>query len=186
LNPFLLARIVIIKLCIGEPVTETYFIRDLLLPEIETEIGKTRRLFEALPDGKSDFKPYEKSMTLGRLAGHTTDLFRLMALTLTSSELDMAVAWQPYTMPSKAELLARFEENASGALAAFKQISDEAFHQPWTIKRGPNILFSGERFTYFRNQGINQIVHHRAQLGTYIRALGLPLPGMYGASADGI
>jgi uncharacterized damage-inducible protein DinB len=186
LNPFLLARIVIIKLCIGESVTETYFIRDLLLPEIETEIGKTRRLFEALPDGKSDFKPYEKSMTLGRLAGHTTDLFRLMALTLTSSELDMAVAWQPYTMPSKAELLARFEENASGALAAFKQISDEAFHQPWTIKRGPNILFSGERFTYFRNQVINQIVHHRAQLGTYIRALGLPLPGMYGASADGI
>jgi hypothetical protein len=103
LNPFLLARIVIIKLCIGEPVTETHFIRDLLLPEIETEIGKTRRLFEALPDGKSDFKPYEKSMTLGRLAGHTTDLFRLMALTLTSSELDMAVAWQPYTMPSKAD-----------------------------------------------------------------------------------
>ena len=77
---------------------ETYFVRDLLLHEVETEIGKTRRLFEALPDGATDFKPHEKSMTLGRLAGHTTDLFRLMALTLTLSEIDMAVAWQPYTI----------------------------------------------------------------------------------------
>ena len=74
---------------------ETHFIRDLLLPELTTEIGKTRRLFEALPDGKSDFRPYKKSMTLGRLAGHTTDLFRLMVFTLTMSEFDMAVAWQP-------------------------------------------------------------------------------------------
>ena len=166
--------------------TETYFIRDLLLPEIKTEIGKTRRLFGALPDGESGFKPYAKSMALGHLAGHTTDLFRMIALTLTSPELDMAVAWQPYTMAGKAELLARFEENASDALAAFEQISDQGFHQTWTIKRGPNVLFSGDRFTYYRNQGINQIVHHRAQLGTYIRALGLPLPGMYGPSADGI
>ena len=98
----------------------------------------------------------------------------------------MAVAWQPYIMVVKAEMLERFEDNASDALAAFKQTSDEAFHEPWAIKRGPNILFSADRFTYFRNQGINQIVHHRAQLGTYIRALGLPLPGMYGPSADGI
>ncbi len=165
---------------------ETYFIRDLLLHEVETEIGKTRRLFEALPEGAIDFKPHEKSMTLGRLAGHTTDLFRLMALTLTLSEIDMAVAWQPYTMVSKGELLLRFGQNAASALAAFEQTSDAAFHHPWTIRRGSNVLFSGDRFTYFRNQGINQIVHHRAQLGTYIRALGLPLPGMYGPSADGI
>ena len=165
---------------------ETYFVRDLLLHEVQTEIGKTRRLFEALPDGANDFKPYEKSMPLGRLAGHTTDLFRLMALTLTLSEIDMAVAWQPYTMVSKGELLVRFEQNAASAFAAFEQTSDAAFHQSWTIRRGSNLLFSGDRFAYFRNQGINQIVHHRAQLGTYIRALGLPLPGMYGPSADGI
>jgi uncharacterized damage-inducible protein DinB len=187
LNPFLLARVKVSDESLQRrSATETYFIRDLLLPEIETEIGKTRRLFQALPDGESDFKPYEKSMTLGRLAGHTTDLFRLMALTLTNSELDMSAAWQPYTMTNKAELLARFEENVSSALAAFKQISDEGFHQPWTIRRGPNVLFSGDRFTYYRNQGVNQIVHHRAQLGTYLRALELQLPGMYGPSADGI
>ena len=165
---------------------ETYFVRDLLLPELDTEIGKTRRLFEALPNGKSDFKPYEKSMTLGRLAGHTTELFRLIAFTLTMSELDMAVDWQPYTMALKEEMLEHFEINASDALAAFRRGSDETFHQPWTIKRGPNILFSADRFTYYRNQGINQIVHHRAQLGTYLRALGLPMPGMNGTSADGI
>ena len=149
---------------------ETYFVRDLLLPELDTEIGKTRRLFEALPDGKSDFKPYEKSLTLGRLTGHTTDLCRFIAFTLTMSELDMAVAWQPYTMALQGQMLERFEKNASDALAAFRQSSDETFRQPWTIKRGPNILFSSDRFTYYRNQGINQIVHHRAQLGTYLRA----------------
>lgn len=164
----------------------TYFIRDLLLAELEAEVGKTRRLFEALPDKRSDFKPHEKSMTLGRLAGHTTDLFRLMTLTLTTSELDMAAGWQPYTMASKAELLARFEQHASDALNSFRNIADEAFPAPWTIKRGPIVLFSGDRFTYYRNQGVNQVVHHRAQLGTYLRALGLPLPGMYGPSADGI
>ena len=166
--------------------SETTFLRDLLLPELETEIGKTRRLFEALPDGEVDFKPYEKSMPLGRLAGHTTDLFRIITLVLTSSDFDMAVAWKPYTMESKAQLLAQFEENADKALTALKQTSDEIFHQQWRILRGPLTLFSGERYAAYRSNGMNQIIHHRAQLGTYIRALGLPLPGMYGASADGI
>ena len=109
----------------------TYFTRDLLLPGLNTEVGKTRRLLEALPDGKSDLKPYERSMTLGRLAGHTTDLFRLVTLTLTRSELNMAVAWQPYTMALKEEMLERFENNASDALAAFRESADETFHQPW-------------------------------------------------------
>ena len=166
--------------------SETYFVRDLLLQEVEMEMAKTRRLFETLPDGQTTFKPYEKSMILGRLAGHITDIVRLMATTLTDSELDMALAWQSYTMSNKQELLHRFDENASGALAAFKRTSDQAFRQAWTIRRGSVVLFSGDRFTYFRNQGLNQIVHHRAQLGTYLRALGIPLPGMYGPSADGI
>ncbi len=166
--------------------SETTLLRDLLLPELETEIGKTRRLFEALPDGEVDFQPYGKSMPLGRLAGHTTDLFRMIALILTSSDFDMAIAWKPYTMESKAQLLAQYEENAEKALRALKQTSDETFHQQWRILRGPLTLFSGERYTAYRSNGINQIIHHRAQLGTYIRAMSLPLPGMYGASADGI
>ena len=165
---------------------ESILLRDLLLPELETEISKTRRLFEALPDGEVHFKPYEKSMPLSRLAGHTTDLFRILALVLTSSDFDMAVAWKPYTMESKAQLLTQFEDNAHNALKALKQTSDETFHQQWRILRGPLTLFSGERYTAYRSNGMNQIIHHRAQLGTYIRALNLPLPGMYGPSADGI
>ncbi len=94
-------------------------------------------------------------MTLGRLAGHTTDLFRLMALTLTLSEIDMSVAWQAYTMVSKGELLTRFKQDAAGALAAFKQTSDAAFHESWTIKRGSNILFSGDSF-HLLSQSRNQ------------------------------
>ena len=166
--------------------TKTTSLRDLLLPELETEIGKTRRLFDALPDGEVEFKPYEKSMPLGRLAGHTTDLFRIIAIVLTSSDFDMAVAWKPYTTESKAQLLAQFEENADEALKSLKQTSDETFQQHWRILRGPLTLFAGQRYTAYRSNGMNQIIHHRAQLGTYIRALGLPLPGMYGPSADGI
>ena len=125
-------------------------------------------------------------MPLGRLAGHTTDLFRIIALVLTSTDFDMAVAWKPYTMESKSQLLAQFEENADKALRALNQTFDETFHQQWKILCGPLTLFCGERYTAYRSNGMNQIIHHRAQLGTYIRAVGLPLPGMYGASADGI
>ena len=163
-----------------------FLIRDLLLPELETEIGKTRLLFEALPDGEVDFKPYAKSMSLGRLAGHTTDLFRIVAHALTSSDFDMAAAWKPYTMENKTTLLAQFGRNADDAIRALRQTSDETFHQQWKILSGTRTLFSGERYTAYRSNGMNQIIHHRAQLGTYIRALGLPLPGMYGPSADGI
>ncbi len=165
--------------------TGTITLRHLLLPELETEIGKTRRIIDALPDGEVDFKPREKSMPLGRLAGHTIDLFRIIALSLTSPDFDFT-AWKPYTMASKTQLLAQFEENADKALSALRQTSDETFHQHWRIVRGPNTLFSGERYTAYRANGMNQMIHHRAQLGTYIRALGLPLPGMYGPSADGI
>ena len=166
--------------------SETTLLRDLLLPELETEIGKTRRLFEALPDGEVNFKPYEKSMPLGRLGGHTADLYRIIVHVLTSSDFDMALSWKPYTMESKVQLLGQFYENADKALTALKQTSDETFHQQWRILRGSLTLFSGERYTAYRLNGMNQIIHHRAQLGTYIRALGLALPGMYGASADGI
>ena len=167
---------------------ETYFIRDLLAAELELEVSKTRRLFEALPGGSAEFefRPHERSMTLGRLAGHMADIYTLIVLTLTTNELDMAAGWRPFTAMNRAELLERFEDRAERVREAFQGISDQAFREPWSIRRGPNLLFSADRFTYYRNQGINQIVHHRAQLGTYIRALGLPLPGMYGASADGI
>ncbi len=164
---------------------ETYFIRDLLLPELDTEIGKTRRLFEALPDSQSDFKPYEKSMTLGRLAGYTTDFFGLMAFTLTLRTRYGCRLATLYHDPQRANAQALREQRQRRSevfQAKFGRGLPPALdYQAWSEHS-----FSGGRFTYHRNQGIIQIVHHRAQLGTYLRALALPMPGMYGTSADGI
>ena len=156
-----------------------------LLPEFEIESAKTHRLFEALPEGQNVFRTNAKSMPLARLAGHITDLYRVIALSLTSPDLDWA-NWSPYTMTTKMDLLTTLEENSQSALYALQNASDEVFNQQWRIFRGEIDLFRGERYTAYRSNGMNQIVHHRAQLGGYIRALDLPLPGMYGPSADGI
>ena len=124
---------------------ETYvrdsLFRDLLLPEIEAEFGKTRRLFEALPDGETDFQPYAKSMPLGRLAGHTTDLFRIITMVLTFYELDMAIAWKPDTMESKSQLPRNWKRTPAKAFRALRRTSDETFHQQWRILRGHSICF---------------------------------------------
>jgi hypothetical protein len=139
---------------------------------LQAEIGKTERLFRALPTGREEFKPHEKSMTLGRLVGTPPTSYFWIALTLT--------------MRNKEELLVRFVTNSDLARPAMKTVSDSDFSHSWDIKRGSKTLFSGYRFQYFRNQDINQIIYHRAQLGTYIRALDLLLPGMYGNFTDGI
>ena len=89
-------------------------------------------------------------------------------------------------METKLDLLETFEHNRSRALEALSNATDEVFQQPWRIYRGETNLFSGPRYAAYRSNGMNQIVHHHAQLGTYIRALNLPLPEMYGPSADGI
>jgi uncharacterized damage-inducible protein DinB len=163
----------------------TMTLRDGLLPELAIEIGKTRRLFEALPNREIDFKPHEKSMTLGRLASHIADLYRIIELSLTSPDLDWAM-WNAFTMENKVHLLAQFEVNAGIALTTLEHAQEEDFSRNWRIFRGADTLFDGKRYAAYRSNGMNQIIHHRAQLGSYIRALDLPLPGMYGPSADGI
>ena len=156
-----------------------------LLPELRTESEKTRRLFEALPEDQNAFRPHVKSMPLARLAGHIADFYRVIVLSLTSPDFDWA-NWSPYTMNTKAELLVTLAKKSRDALSALENASNEVFHQQWRICRGDRDLFCGVRYTAYRSNGMNQIIHHRAQLGTYIRALDHPLPGMYGPSADGI
>ena len=161
-------------------------IRELLIPEFEAEASQTRRLFEALPDGDTSFKPHERSMSLGRLAGHITDIYRYISFMLANRDFDLAADRPVYTMEDKASLFAQFEDNVRSARSTLQQTDDAAFRQHCIIRRGTVTLFEADRYTYYRLQGINQIVHHRAQLGTYVRALDIPLPGMYGRSADGI
>jgi uncharacterized damage-inducible protein DinB len=169
--------------------TETTTLRHLLLPELEAELKKTRRMLDALPEFAVDFKPHEKSRSLPKLAGHVAELPSFISIILTSPDLDMASASnprKPITMETRAQLLAQFDENADQAVTALKETSDETFEQSWSLSRGEMKIFSGPRYEAYRAMGVNHMIHHRAQLGCYLRELNLPLPGTYGPSADGM
>lgn len=168
---------------------ESNHLRDLLLPELESELKKTRRMLDALPDTDHAYQPHTKSKTLAALAGHVAELPSFISIILSSPDLDMAAPGstrKPVVMETKQQLLAEFDQNADRAVTTLKDTSDETFNQNWTLARGDIKIFSGSRYEAYRNFGANHLIHHRAQLGCYIRALDLPLPGTYGPSADGM
>jgi uncharacterized damage-inducible protein DinB len=160
-----------------------------LLPELEAELTKTRRILAAVPDGHNDFKAHEKSMPLTRLAGHTAELAGFISLILTLPGINMGTPEDPrkiLRMDTIANLLAIYDELAAKAIATLKATSDEAFDETYTLSRQGNPIFSGSRYTAYRNMGVDHMIHHRAQLGVYLRLLEVPLPGTFGPSADGM
>jgi len=168
---------------------KTYLLSARLLPELEQELAKTRRVLEAVPDGHNDFKPHEKSMLLNRLAGHTAEFAGFAALILTLPGIDMQTSADPrkiLRMETKAKLLADFDELAAGAIAALKNTTDAAFDETFTLSRKGQPVFTGTRYTAYRNNVLNHMVHHRGQLTVYLRLLNQPVPGTFGPSADGL
>ncbi len=164
-------------------------LNELLAPELEAELAKTRRLLDALPDSDQDFKPHEKSMSLAKLAGHTAELPGFISLILTSPSIDLASPdnpRKPFVMESKEQLLRHFDTVAAKAVSTLQHTSDDKFMEDWQLSVGERGIFSGKRYGAYRTFGVNHIIHHRAQLGTYIRLLNHTLPGTYGPSADGM
>jgi uncharacterized damage-inducible protein DinB len=158
-----------------------------LLPELEQELRKTRRVLEAVPDGHNDYKPHEKSMLLSRLAGHTAEFAGIAAVILTHPGVDMGTPADPrkiLRMETRAKLLADFDELAAQAIAAMKATSDEALDETWTLSRKGQPVFSGTRYAAYRNIALNHMIHHRGQLTVYLRLLDQPVPGTFGPSAD--
>ena len=159
----------------------------LLLPEFDAEMASTRRLLECVPDGKVAWQPHARSMTLGRLATHVADLAGRAAAVVGQDEWDPrppGAAVTPQVLELRAELLARFDEGSGRARAALAATPDEAFGRSWTMKREGKPMWSGARLDAYRRIAMNHLVHHRAQLGVYLRLLEVPIPGMYGPSAD--
>jgi uncharacterized damage-inducible protein DinB len=159
-----------------------------LLAEFDRETAKTRKILEALPD-KPDFswKPHEKSMPIGRLAGHVTDMTGDWALhTLTKDKLEFPAdhKWEAYEPKSKAELLEKFDKNLADVRSALSTIPAEKWDQNWQFVFGGQAWIDQPRYQVWRDMVMNHLVHHRAQLGVYIRLLGAKLPGCYGPSAD--
>ncbi len=159
----------------------------MFLPEFDAEMESTRRLLECVPDGKGGWQPHEKSMTLARLASHVAELAGRAAVVFGQDEWDPrppGVSVQPLVLDTRAKLLETFEKGSKLARAALAAAPDPVFQTTWVMKREGVQMYQGTRLSAYRRIAMNHLVHHRAQLGVFLRLLGVGIPGMYGPSAD--
>jgi uncharacterized damage-inducible protein DinB len=160
-------------------------IRDLLIPEFEEEVKRTRATLQRVPAGHGDFTPHERSTSLGRLAPHVAQLAGFGVAVLTTPALDFSQrTYTPLPFESAEQLVRVFDEGAAQVRAALAAMNDAAWTERWTLSFESRTLFEGSRFLAYRQMFLNHIVHHRAQLGVYLRLLGEPVPATYGPSAD--
>ena len=160
-------------------------IADLLLTEFDQEAKKTRDMLERVPI-IADFKPHAKSMPLGKLAPHVAELPGFGHTILTTPEFDFSVgpARVRPAFESPEQLVKAFDEGAAKVRTALANTSDTAWNEPWKLSFKGKTIFSGSRFLAYRQMFLNHLVHHRAQLGVYLRLNDKPLPATYGPSAD--
>jgi uncharacterized damage-inducible protein DinB len=159
-------------------------ISDSLLPEFDMEMANTRRALERVPMDKADWKPHPKSMALGRLATHLAELPGWVVTTVGSDELDFSTGYNPPKAETTADLLALFDRNVSAARAALAGASDEVWHKPWTLRNGDHKIFTLPKIAVHRTFTMNHVIHHRGQLTVYLRLNDVPVPSIYGPSAD--
>jgi len=161
-------------------------ISELLLPEFDEEMKKTRTTLERVPADKPEFAPHSKSMPLGKLAPHVAQLAGFGFSILTTPQVDFSTgSYKPLPFQSAAQLVSAFDEGAAKVRKALTATPDEAWEQNWKLIFGGNkILFNGQRFLAYRQMFLNHLVHHRAQLGVYLRLNGQKVPAIYGPSAD--
>jgi uncharacterized damage-inducible protein DinB len=157
-------------------------IAEALVPEIEQEMSTTRRLLERVPSDRGPWKPHPKSFALGHLAQLVSWMPGWIANTLTSTELDLAIA-PGYSFETAETLLAGFDRNVRDAREALRAAKDADFGVPWSLKRGDRVLFTAPRGTVVRSH-ISHLSHHRGQLTVYLRLLDVPIPPIYGPTAD--
>src|SRR5262245_20936607 len=162
-------------------------IKQGLLQELEMEMPATRKTLERIPE-KFDWTPHQKSMTLGRLAQHLSELPDWAVKAITLDELDLAPPGvqppQPQVAKSRAQVLENFDKNVAGAKAALAGTNDEHMMKPWSLKMGGKTILTMPRVAVLRNFVLNHSVHHRAQLGVYLRLNDIAVPSVYGPSAD--
>jgi uncharacterized damage-inducible protein DinB len=156
-----------------------------LLPELDHELTLTRRVLERLPAEHFGWQPHPKSMTLGHLASHTADLLGGIKTTFETTELDLAnyADHAPAKATTAEEVVQRLEENVNAARQTLTEASSEDFEQTWTLRFGEQVILSQSRADIVRHL-ISHTIHHRGQLSVYLRLLDVPVPYIYGPSAD--
>lgn len=160
-------------------------LKDLLLEELAAESARTRKTLERVPAAQADFKPRDKSMALGKLAAHVAQLGGFGVVMLTQPELNFATAgFKPLQFESPAQLVEASAAGTAAVRAAIEKMNEAAWSEPWRLRADDKVFFTGSRFVAYRAMYVNHIVHHRAQLGVYLRLLDLPVPSIYGPSAD--
>src|SRR5215470_8229469 len=159
-----------------------------MLPEFDQEMQSTRKALERCPDDRWNWKPHEKSGTVGWLAGHVATMVSWLPVTLNTEELDYAPvggpAWEPPKIENRKQLLAEFDKNVREARTALTAVSDAEIMKNWRLLAGGQEIFTMPRVACIRSMVLNHHIHHRAQLTVYYRLLGIAVPGMYGPSAD--
>jgi uncharacterized damage-inducible protein DinB len=159
-----------------------------ILPEFDHEMASTRRTLERVPDDKFDWKPHEKSMALGELATHLATIPSWTKETFGRDELDVAPPGEPEyrlePLKSREEILEAFDKNVASARAALEAASDENWQGKWSLLNRAKPIFTLPRTAVIRGFILSHTIHHRAQLGVYLRLLDVPVPSIYGPSAD--
>lgn len=155
------------------------------IPELQHEAASTRKMLERLPFDKSDWKPHARSMALLPLATHVTELAGWVSVTINTPQLDFAnFEYKPFAAQSTEDLLRYHDETVAKAIEDLKGASDETMMQPWTLRNGEHVILTMPRIAVIRSFAISHLIHHRGQLSVYLRMLDVPVPGMYGPSAD--
>ena len=157
-------------------------ISQAFLSELEMEMPVTRRLLERVPSDKGAWKPHEKSFSLGHLAQLVARMPGWLTLTMKQNVLDLS-GGQPYSLEKTETLLAEFDRGVKETRDVIEKAKDEDYMVPWSLKSGDRVLFTMPRIAVMR-QNINHLVHHRGQLSVYLRLQNVPLPSIYGPTAD--
>jgi uncharacterized damage-inducible protein DinB len=159
---------------------------EMLLPEFDQEMANTRKLLERVPEKIPDYKPHQKSMSFSRLAGHVAELPGWAKETFTKEVLEFDMDHVvPYEPKSRQEVLDMFDKNSKAGREALAAAKDEDFGVIWSLKNTKgDTIFSMPRIVCYRSMVVNHTIHHRAQLGVYLRLNEIEIPGMYGPSAD--
>ena len=157
---------------------------DALLPEFDHEMTTTRKLLERVPEDRLDWKPHQKSFSLGQLAQHVATIPMWGGVTLNQVELDLGGTAQLPQLRTRSELLGVFDKHASDARAALTGKTDAELMAPWTLKKDGHTIFSMPKAAVWRSFVLSHLIHHRGQLSVYLRMQDVPVPSIYGPSAD--
>lgn len=160
-------------------------LKQIALGDLEHELANSRTMLERVPDDNLDWKPHPKSMTLGNLALHVASLPYWIEHTARHDAFNLATDLSRNDPPtSRQQILDAFEERTAAMRAALNELDDAALMRPWELRMGDKVLQRMPKLGVIRGMGINHFIHHRAQLGVYLRLLDIPLPPLYGPTAD--